>query len=75
MAEQYARYHGIQVETAEPDSEQKGQGKLSEQDIEMVAMADLVVAVWDGKGRGTKKTADYARKTGKPVKVITVTIE
>ena len=75
VAEQYARYHGIRVETTEPDREQHGQGELSEQDIEMVAMADLVVAVWDGKSRGTKEIADYARKTGKLVKVITVTME
>ena len=79
VAEQYARYHKIHVETAEPDGkqsgEQNGQGEISEQDIQMVAMADLVVAVWDGKGRGTKEIADYARKTGKLVKVITVTME
>ena len=79
VAEQYARYHKIHVETAEPDGkqngEQNGQGEISEQDIQMVSMADLVVAVWDGKSRGTKEIADHARKTGKPVKVITVTME
>lgn len=75
VAEQYALYHRIHVETAEPDGKQNGQGEISEQDIQMVAMADLVVAVWDGKSRGTKEIADYARKTGKPVKVITVRME
>lgn len=75
VAEQYARYHRIHVETAEPDGKQNGQGEISERDIQMVAMADLVVAVWDGKSRGTKEIADYARKIGKPVKVITVTME
>lgn len=79
VAEQYARYHRIHLETAEPDGklsgEQNAQGEISEQDIQMVAMADLVVAVWDGKSRSTKEIADYARKTGKPVKVITVTME
>lgn len=75
VAEQYARYHRIHVETAEPDGNQNGQGEISEQDIQMVAMADLVVAVWDGKSRGTKEVADYARKTGKQVNVITVTME
>ena len=75
VAEQYARYHGIDVETVEPDREQRRQGELSEQDTQMVAMADLVVALWDGKCRGTKAIADFARKAGKPVKVITVTME
>lgn len=75
VAEQYARYHGIHLESAEPYGKQSGQGEISEQDIQMVAMADLVVAVWDGKSRGTKEIADYARKIGKSVKVITVTME
>lgn len=75
VAEQYARYHGIDVETVEPDREQHRQGELSEQDTQMVAMADLVVALWDGKCRGTKAIADFAGKAGKPVKVITMTME
>ena len=41
----------------------------------MIDMADMVVAVWDGKSRGTKEIADYARTIGKPVKVITVRME
>ncbi len=75
VAEQYAQYHGIPVEVVEPDREKSRQGELSEQDIQMAAMADLVVAVWDGKSRRTKEIADYARKIGKPLKVITVTME
>lgn len=75
VAEQYAQSHGIPAEIVEPDREQSGQEDVSEQDVQMAAMADLVVAVWDGKSRGTKEIADYARKTGKPVKVITVTME
>ncbi len=75
MAEQYAQYHGIPVEIVELDREKSRQGELSEQDIQMAAMVDLVVTVWDGKSRGTKEIADYARKIGKPVKVITVTME
>ncbi len=72
VAEQYARHHGICAETAEPD---RGQDEISEQDVLMVSMADLVVAVWDGKSRGIKEIADYARRIGKSVKVITVTVE
>ncbi len=75
VAEQYAQYHGIDVETVKPDREQHRQGELSEQDTQMVAMADLVVALWDGKCRGTKAVVDFAKKAGKPVKVITVTME
>jgi hypothetical protein len=38
-------------------------------------MTDLVVAIWDGKIRGTKGIAGYARRIGKPVKAITVTMD
>ena len=31
---------------------------------EMVSLADLVVAIWDGKSRGTKHTIDTALKKG-----------
>ena len=41
----------------------------------MVGLANLVVAEWDGKSRGTKHTIDYARKMGKEVKVVTITAE
>lgn len=36
---------------------------------ELVERADVVVAFWDGKSRGTKHTIDLARKAGKEVHV------
>ena len=35
-------------------------------------MADEVLVIWDGVSRGSKHTADYARKRGKPLTVVTV---
>jgi predicted Rossmann fold nucleotide-binding protein DprA/Smf involved in DNA uptake len=37
---------------------------------QIVFNADEVLVLWDGVSRGTKYTADYAKKTGKPVTVI-----
>lgn len=36
----------------------------------IVDNADLVVAFWDGKSKGTKNSLEYAKKMGKNVKVI-----
>ncbi|HIZ54736.1 MAG TPA: DUF2493 domain-containing protein [Firmicutes bacterium] len=34
---------------------------------QIVAACDLVLAIWDGRSRGTKYTIEYAQKIGKPV--------
>lgn len=36
---------------------------------EIVERAELVIAFWDGKSRGTKFTIDYAKKLNKEVKI------
>ena len=37
---------------------------------QIVDCCDVLMAVWNGRSRGTKNTLAYARKTGKPVFVI-----
>ena len=37
---------------------------------QIVESCDVLLAVWDGKSRGTKNTLSYARETGKPAFVI-----
>jgi len=39
---------------------------------QMVKAGDAVIAVWDGKSRGTRSTIEYANAEKKPVKVWTV---
>ena len=36
----------------------------------MVELCDVALIIWDGSSRGTKYTADYARKSGKKVILI-----
>lgn len=38
--------------------------------VEMIAMADVVVAFWDGKSTGTAFGIQYAKDTKKPLVVI-----
>ena len=35
----------------------------------IVDSADFVLAVWDGKSKGTKSVIDYCKKQGKPHEV------
>ena len=41
-----------------------------ERNRQIVDRCDILLAVWDGKSRGTKNTLSYARKSGKPVFLI-----
>ena len=37
--------------------------------VEMITMCDKVIAIWDGKSKGTKFTINYAKARNKPVKI------
>jgi len=37
---------------------------------QIVDAAEQVVAFWDGKSRGTAHSLEYARKKGKPVRIV-----
>lgn len=75
VAELYAFTHGIESKVFKPDYARFGKAAPLKRNEEMVELADMVLAIWDGKSRGTKHTIDYATKNGKVVKVITVTAE
>jgi len=72
LAEVYARERGIPVLTVKPCYGKYGRAAPIRRDEEMVDMADGVLVIWDGVSRGSKHTADYARKRGKPLTVVTV---
>ena len=65
LAEEYADKHRISKMILRPDYARYGRGAPLKRNEEMVKLADAVLVVWDGVSRGTKYTADYARKQGK----------
>ena len=69
LAEAYAKERGIPTLTVKPRYEKYGRAAPILRDEEMVDMADAVLVIWDGVSRGSKHTADYARKKGKPLVV------
>ena len=72
LAEVWAAERGIPTVTVKPCYEKYGRAAPIRRDEEMVDMADKVLVIWDGVSRGSKHTADYARKRGKPLTVVTV---
>lgn len=72
LGEAYARERGIPTLTVKHVYEKYGRAAPLRRDEEMVDMADAVLVIWDGVSRGSKHTADYARKKGKPLTVVTV---
>ena len=71
-AERYADEQGIAKVIVRPRYDLYGRAAPIRRNEEMVRMADAILVIWDGKSRGTKYTADYAKKQGKPVTVIEV---
>ena len=64
----YAQANGIKLTEFLPDYE-KYPGKIAplKRNILIIEAADLVLAFWDGKSRGTKFVIDNCRKIGKRV--------
>lgn len=75
IAEAYADEHGMAKLILKPEYEKYGKRAPLERNKVIVDAADMVVAIWDGRSRGTKFTIDYAKRTGKPVDVHIITPE
>ena len=69
----YAQQNGIKLTEYLPDYK-KYPGKIAplKRNIQIIKAADLVLAFWDGKSRGTKFVIDNCRKIGKNVIVYTL---
>ena len=67
LAEKYADEHGIDKLIIAPDYSNFGHYAPLKRNKEMVDLADAVLAIWDGRSRGTMHTIDYARSIGKTV--------
>jgi len=62
-----ARRRGLTVEEHLPNYALYGRAAPMIRNGDIVAHADLVVAFWDGKSRGTKNAIDRAKRLGKNV--------
>ncbi len=68
-AREYAKANGIPLKEFLPDYNQYGKGAPLQRNLLIIDYADVVLAFWDGKSRGTKFVIDNCKEKGKPVKI------
>lgn len=69
LAEKIADERRISKSIIRPEYDKYGKKAPLVRNKEIVERAELVIAFWDGKSRGTKFTIDYAKKLNKKVKI------
>ena len=70
IAEKYADEHKISKLIIRPRYEIYGKAAPIKRNEAMVDLSDAVLVIWDGRSRGTRHTADYAKKKSKPITII-----
>ena len=68
-AREYALTHGLPLTEFLPEYEKYGRSAPLKRNLAIIARADLVLAFWDGRSRGTKFVIDNCRRRGVPVKI------
>jgi hypothetical protein len=69
VAKEYAVKNGIKLTEFLPEYDKYGRGAPLKRNITIIKYADMVLAFWDGKSRGTKFVIDNCKRMGVPVKI------
>lgn len=67
-AREYANKNGIKLTEFLPEYDKYGRGAPLRRNIQIIEYADLVIAFWDGKSRGTRFVMDKCEEKGIPTK-------
>ncbi len=68
-ARDYALRHGLKLTEYLPEYNRYGRGAPLRRNITIIENADIVLAFWDGKSKGTKYVIDNCKKRDIPVTV------
>ncbi len=68
-AREYAQKSGLKLTEFLPDYEKYGKRAPLLRNDQIIDYADMVLAFWDGKSRGTAYVIDHCRKKNKKVEV------
>ena len=69
-AKEYAEAKGIPLREFLPEYERYGKAAPLQRNLALLAEADLVLAFWDGRSRGTAFVIRECRRRGVPLRVI-----
>ena len=70
--ERYAKHKNIPIKQFPADWDNYGKSAGYKRNAEMAKYADALLAIWDGKSKGTKHMIDLMEKEGKPVYIYMV---
>ncbi|MDE5742503.1 MAG: DUF2493 domain-containing protein [Oscillospiraceae bacterium] len=68
-ARDYAIAHNIKLTEFLPEYEKYGKNAPLKRNLTIIESADVVLAFWNGKSRGTKFVIEKCRKLGKEIRV------
>ena len=71
LAREYAKEHGITYTEFLPQYARYGKGAPLLRNLEIVTYADMALALWDGKSKGTKHVIETCKKRKVPLKIVT----
>jgi len=66
-AAEFAKAKGLALIELLPDYKKDGRGAPMQRNLEIIRVADRMLAFWDGKSKGTKHAVDNCIKAGKRV--------
>lgn len=69
MGVRWARRQGIDTKVFEPDHKNRKHA-FHHRNRLIAEDCDELIAFWDGRSSGTRYTIDYARRLGKPVRIV-----
>ena len=68
-AKEYALAHDIKLTEFLPEYEKYKKGAPLKRNLQIIEYADIVLAFWDGKSKGTKYVIDHCKEIGTEVRV------
>ena len=63
-AKNFASSHDLKLTEFLPEYNKYGRGAPLKRNLQIIEYADVVIAFWDGKSRGTKYVIDNCKKQG-----------
>ena len=68
-AREYALKNNIKLKEFLPEYEKYGRAAPLKRNMQIIDYADMVLAFWDGKSKGTKFVIDNCKRIGKRVRI------
>ena len=75
MARAFAQQHHIPIHEVLPDYGRYGKAAPLRRNDAIIDAADYVLALWDGKSRGTAYVIDRCRRLHKPLRVLRIRVQ